>query len=76
MSSEIISLILENKKRFYRGELRNRYFDYSVSTSNQKAIHFEVVNHDVDNPNDSLWQNFKNFGQRITDELFYEPDRQ
>lgn len=76
MSRGIIDLIEKNKRRFYAGEIRNYFYDepYSERKNRQRTI---IIDSEIDEVEEtdtsSLWQNLKSFGQRFSDDLFYEP---
>ncbi|MFH1001519.1 MAG: hypothetical protein V1783_11865 [Bacteroidota bacterium] len=71
MSQGIISLILENKKRFYKGELRNRYFETNLKLEVNSGTKITSSKTD-ENHVFTGWDNLKNLGKRISNELFYE----
>jgi len=74
MSRGIIDLIQENKRRFYAGEIRNRFYEESekVLKTNQNTVY---VNHSEQDDvlQTSFWKNLKVFSQKISEDLFYEP---
>lgn len=73
MSRGIVDLIHENKKRFYAGEIRNCFYDEPYASRGKRQRVIVVDNSEEENEQGSLWQNLKNFGQRISEDIFYEP---
>lgn len=73
MPRGIIDLIQENKRRFYAGQIRNSFYDepYANRGSRQRTIIRDDETDELDSL--SLWQNIKTFGQKFTEDLFYEP---
>jgi len=73
MSRGIIDLIQENKRRFYKGEIRNLFYEepFAIRGSRQRTIIIENADNEIDSL--SFWQNLKTFGQKFTEDLFYEP---
>ena len=73
MSRGIIDLIQENKRRFYAGEIRNSFYDEAndYRVSGQRTVIIDKAHEEIDSS--SLWQNLKSFGQKISEDLFYEP---
>ncbi|MCD6090616.1 MAG: hypothetical protein J7J72_03890 [Bacteroidales bacterium] len=73
MSRGIIDLIQENKRRFYKGEIRNCFYE-EASISREKRANSTIINKSfsASNPT-SLWDNLKTIGQKFSKELFYEP---
>ncbi|MBN1650153.1 MAG: hypothetical protein JW857_02425 [Bacteroidales bacterium] len=73
MARGIIDLIQENRKRFYRGELRNYFFDDLNPSSNTNG------NTVLDKPSEkrknqvNWWDNLKAKGLKFGEEFFYEP---
>jgi len=73
MARGIIELIEENKKRFYRGEIRNYLYDEPLSSREIKKNPVKVTSSTVIPNQSSYWENLIVFGRRFTEELFYEP---
>lgn len=72
MARGIIDLIKENKTRFYRGEIRNFYFDDPAklkAQTNQAAI---IDNSSENQSEISYWESLVTFGKKFRNELFYE----
>jgi len=72
MPRGIVDLILENKRKFYTGEIRNKFFeelDQNIAVSQNFSIISQESN---SGDSKSLWKNLRQVGQKISDELFYE----
>lgn len=72
MHRGIIDLIQENRKRFYAGEIRNRFYEDNEARNHVHMSEIEQQAFDGYSST-SLWKNLKQFGQKFTDDLFYEP---
>lgn len=73
MAQGIIDLILENKKRFYRGEIRN-YFYEDLNHSSKQKVNPVLIEQSADKQNrTSWWNNLKTKGIKLSEEFFYEP---
>ncbi len=73
MARGIIDLIQENRKRFYRGELRNYYFKDLHPSSD---MHGNPVMEKPSEPRENKvkwWDNLKAKGIKFGEEFFYEP---
>lgn len=72
MARGVVDLIQENKRRFYAGEIRNSFYEESF-TSNGKGETVIIDNTASDNAQASIWKSLKIYGQKFSDDLFYEP---
>ncbi|MDA3906767.1 MAG: hypothetical protein PF484_11895 [Bacteroidales bacterium] len=73
MSRAIIDLIQENKRRFYKGEIRNCFYEEPYSPSERKENSTLRVKATTITEPVSMWHNLKTFGQKFRENLFYEP---
>jgi hypothetical protein len=73
MARGVVDLIQENKRRFYAGEIRNSFYKESYN-ANPKSGDAVVVDHRESNTaQTSIWKSLKIYGQKFSDDLFYEP---
>ncbi|RLD39477.1 MAG: hypothetical protein DRI74_00670 [Bacteroidetes bacterium] len=72
MARGIIDLIQENKRRFYAGEIRNNFYEESFDSDKERGGTVVVDNISTKKTQTSFWKNIKIYGQKFSDELFYE----
>lgn len=73
MARGIIELIKENKKRFYRGEIRNYFYEEPLLSGEKKKNPVIITSSTTPPIQASYWENLILLGRRFKEELFYEP---
>lgn len=73
MARGVIDLIQENKRRFYAGEIRNNFYEESYDSKDKREDTIVIDNTISQEPQISIWKSLKFYGQKISDDLFYEP---
>lgn len=68
MSRGIIDLIQENKRLFYAGKIRNRFYEQGEQQKKTMPI---ISIQSTEQPPER--HNFKSFWQKMNESLFYEP---
>jgi len=72
MARGVVDLIQENKRRFYAGEIRNSFYEESCASNNKGET--VIIDHSgSDKAQASIWKSLKTYGQKFSDDLFYEP---
>ncbi len=72
MARGVIDLIQENKRRFYAGEIRNNFYEKPYDSDDKRET-VVVDNTSSDMQQTSIWRSLKTYGQKFSDDLFYEP---